>query len=120
VRVYRNVGDWDKCLDLVMVGDGYRQSDLDDGTYWRDVERIASGVLKVPPFCWHPTDVNVRAVFLPSLMEGCDISWDRDRVDTALDSAFDGTKGRGLHVRDVAALREALWGRATSTGCSSW
>jgi hypothetical protein len=110
VRAYLDSGPEENCFDLVLVGDGYLQSDLDDGTYWKDVERVASGIVAATPFCWYRSSVNVRAVFLPSQCRGCDIDAKEDRVGTALDSTFADRTDRTMIVRDVAALREALRG----------
>jgi hypothetical protein len=108
VKVFRDSGPVDRCLDIVFVGDGYTQQRLDDGTYARDVERVANGILEAIPFRWYADAINVRAVYLASLTEGCDVRHDEDRVDTALDVCFSESTDRLMRVRDLDALSDAL------------
>lgn len=109
VRIWRESGQPDRCVDVVFVGDGYTRKQLAaTGKLWKDVGRYAKRLLEERPFSSYEDRFNVRAVLLESKDEGCDLSPDSEKVATALQSHFDSPNGRLLAFRDGAALERAV------------
>jgi hypothetical protein len=108
VRMWRESGPPEKCVDVLFVGDGYQPKHLTrTGKFWRDVERYATRFLKEKPFSDHPKLFNIAGLYLASKEPGCD-DGPVDEIDTVLDCRFDAPDGRLLVFHDRAALVGAL------------
>ena len=102
LRTWLENGPPETCLDLLFVSEGYTEDDLGpEGRYWKDVERVASGLLAQAPLCWYRDWFNVRAAFLPSAERGCDRDPGHDDVRTALDVCF---AAGGFELRERSPL----------------
>jgi len=108
VQVLLESGPGERCLDVVLVGDGYLAADLaPEGRYRKDAERIAGWLLELEPFSWYRKSTNVRLVLLESKQAGCDRG-EADEVDTALDSTLRPDKGDCVTFRNRERLSELL------------
>lgn len=94
-------------VDVLLVGDGYVESDLaEDGLFWGDVERFGTTLLEQLPFRSFRERFRIRATMLASKDPGCDPSPVLDEADTALETYFDSPTGRVLKFRRADYLAE--------------
>jgi len=111
VRTWLESGRPAESIDVLVVGDGYVAADLvEDGPYWRDLERFSSRLLGELPFRSFRERFNIRASTLTSEESGCDPSPFRNAVNTALESYFDSSSGRVLKFRNATLLTELVRG----------
>lgn len=109
IRSWLDSGSPESHVDVLFVGDGYQRRHLSrSGKYWRDVNRYAKRFFEERPFAWCRKRCNVRALFVESKDAGCKGSSKVDDPDTALKSAFSGT--RSLRFGDPAALHRLVEG----------
>ena len=104
IRTWLESGPPASHVDVLFVGDGYQRRHLSrSGKYWRDVNRYAKRFFEERPFAWCKKRFNVRALFVESEDAGCKGCSKVEEPDTALKSAFSGT--RSLTFGDPAALQ---------------
>jgi hypothetical protein len=106
VKVVRESGPSESCVDVLFVGDGYVEEDLaEGGKYWKDVQRCTTGLFKIRPISDYADKFNVRALMLASQDRGCDLAPDQEKVHTALECHLDKPDGRFLVFKDAARLK---------------
>ena len=80
-------GPVDKCIDVVIVAEGYTASEMD--TFWKDARRAMDSILSSEPFKSYKNRFNFRAVGLQSPQSGVSIPGKGVWKDTPLHSHFD-------------------------------
>jgi hypothetical protein len=93
-------------VDLAILGDGYRASELEK--FVSDAARATDHIFSVDPFAQRRRDFNVRAVFTPSRDNGVTDAYLGLRRDTAFACSYgSGALERTLDAGDNRAVREA-------------
>jgi hypothetical protein len=85
-RTIVSTGPSENRLDLVFLGDGYRESEM--GKYRDDVRAVADYMLSLEPFRGFRSMINIHAVEVISNESGIDDPSAGVRRDTALDLSF--------------------------------
>ncbi len=120
----RNNGPSDNRVDIVFLGDGYTQADIDAGIYADQVENVLNTYLFAPllaaePFSKYKNLFNVHRIDVVSNESGADFPPEDIFKDTALDASYyyDGTLERLLYIdNDKAnAARDAALAHAGFT-----
>ena len=86
VTTIQNNGDPANRIDIAILGDGYRASEL--ATYAADVQNILSGVFAEEPFKEYRPYFNVHRIDVISNQSGADHPESGTAVDTALDATY--------------------------------
>lgn len=94
----------DKALDLVFIGDGYTNSEINN--FYSDVNSMVEYLFSVPPFKDNKDKINIWAVAAESSESGTDVPQDGVWKSTALNTNFN-TFGsdRYLTSSDYHAIR---------------
>ncbi|MBR5042265.1 MAG: peptidase M64 [Bacteroidales bacterium] len=79
-------GPADKCIDVVIVAEGYTESEM--GTFWKDARKAMQSILSHEPFKTYRKRFNFRAVGLRSAESGVSIPAKGVWKDTPLHSHF--------------------------------
>lgn len=64
VDIIRENGPADKKVDIVILGDGYSEGEMEK--FRKDVARLSGFLMNSEPFVRHATDFNIRAIETPS------------------------------------------------------
>ncbi len=107
LRDWQVGGDPAKSVDILFVGDGYLQREVNK-KFAVDLNRYATRLLEEEPFVRFRKRFNIRGLCAPSRERGCDAASDEDAVDTVLDCRFDTRQGRLLTVRNQERLLELV------------
>ena len=100
VETVQDNGPTSRCVDLVILGDGYLAEDLlDGGVYEQDVGRVTQKLFEPEPLRSYRKWFNLHVVRAPSQARGADNSLDSDTKQTLFDCAFESSDGRGIVVR---------------------
>ena len=110
-------------VDMVFLGDGYTQADLDAGTYGRNISTAMNYFFAQQPLSRYQNFFNVHQVDLVSAQSGATIAPQGIYLNTALGSKYyyDGVTERLLYVDDSlasSALRTNLAGSGFSSECT--
>ena len=102
-------GPADKCIDVVIVAEGYTASEMD--TFWKDARRAVCSILSHEPFKTYKGRFNFRAVGLQSPESGVSIPGKGVWKNTPLHSHFDTFySARYLTTLNIKDLHNALAG----------
>ena len=76
----------EKCVDIVILPDGYTQSDM--GKFISDCNKFSDVLFKFDPFAEHRDKFNIRGVWAPSWDKGSDVPADSVWKRTILNTSF--------------------------------
>ena len=102
-------GDSKDCIDLAILAEGYKASEMD--TFLKDAEAATEALFSYEPFKSHRQHFNVVAVFSTSEESGVAVPREKRWPRTAFSSHFDTFySDRYLTTRQVKAINNALIG----------
>ena len=102
-------GDSKDCIDLAILAEGYKASEMD--TFLKDAEAATEALFSYEPFKSHRQHFNVVAVFSASEESGVAVPREKRWPRTAFSSHFDTFySDRYLTTRQVKAINNALIG----------
>lgn len=106
VRVLRESGPPQRCVDLLFLGDGFTESEKEK--FFSAAEELTKELFEIEPFRSHRFQFNVRALATVSEESGVDRPREGVEVETALDTGFNALGiGRYLMTEADRKWRDA-------------
>lgn len=109
-----NSGPSTNRVDIVFIGDGYVQSELNSGLYLQHItsymnDLLGSGAVLNDPFSRYEKFFNVHAISVASVNSGSDKPFVGWFVNTALDATFSNeASSRSLYINETKASQFAV------------